>query len=146
MSDSTPLDFDFHKPVTDNPMNDFMFFVQRFFNPSPNDKVVLSKEKSRIVHGGHAIPLFYQKTDKMGVRSAWYQINKGQQVNEPDETNPFPQYFIITKGMGFARIGKDTLRVKENEAYYIAPEHDHVFWTDSEKPMEMIFLAWGEGA
>jgi hypothetical protein len=46
---------------------------------------VLSKEKSRIVHGGHAIPLFYQKTDKMGVRSAWYQINKGQQVNEPGD-------------------------------------------------------------
>ncbi len=146
LSESTPLDFEFHKPVTDNPMNDLLFFVQRFFNPSPNDKVLLSKEKSRIVHGGHAIPLFYQKTDEMGVRSAWYQINKGQQVNEPGDTNPFTQYFIITKGMGFARIGKDTLRVKENEAYYIAPGYDHVFWTDSEKPMEMIFLAWGDGA
>ena len=146
MSDSTPLDFELHKPVTDIPMNDLLFFVQRFFNPSPIDKVILSKENSRIVHGGHAIPLFYQMTDEMGVRSAWYQINKGQQVNEPGDTNPFPQYFIIIKGMGFAKIGQDTLRVKENEAYYIAPGHDHVFWTDSEKPMEMIFLAWGEGA
>jgi len=146
MSDTTPLDFEFHKPVTDNPMNDLLFFVQRFFNPSPNDKVVLSKENSRIVHGGHAIPLFYQMTDQIGVRSAWYQINKGQQVNEPGDTNPFPQYFIIIKGTGFARIGQDTLKVKENEAYYIAPGLDHIFWTDSEKPMEMIFLAWGEGA
>jgi mannose-6-phosphate isomerase-like protein (cupin superfamily) len=146
MSDSTPLDFEFHKPVTDNPMNDLLFFVQRFFNPSPNDKVILSKENSRIVHGGHAIPLFYQMTDQIGVRSAWYQIEKGQQVNEPGDTNPFPQYFIMIKGMGFARIGQDTLRVKENEAYYIAPGLDHIFWTDSEKPMEMIFLAWGEGA
>jgi mannose-6-phosphate isomerase-like protein (cupin superfamily)/putative sterol carrier protein len=146
MSDSTPLDFEFHKPVTDNPMNDLLFFVQRFFNPSPNDKVILSKENSRIVHGGHAIPLFYQMTDQIGVRSAWYQIEKGQQVNEPGDTNPFPQYFIMIKGVGFARIGQDTLRVKENEAYYIAPGLDHIFWTDSEKPMEMIFLAWGEGA
>ena len=146
MSDSTPLDFEFHKPVTDNPMNDLLFFVQRFFNPSPNDKVILSKENSRIVHGGHAIPLFYQMTDQIGVRSAWYQIEKGQQVNEPGDTNPFPQYFIMIKGMGFARIGQDTLRVKENEAYYIAPGLDHIFWTDSERPMEMIFLAWGEGA
>ncbi|GEM_PF-848023 len=146
MSDSTPLDFELHRPVTENPMNDLMFFVQRFFNPSPHDKVLLSEKNSRIVHGGHAIPLFYQKTDEIGVRSAWYQINKGQQVNEPGDTNPFPQYFIITKGMGFARIGKDTLSVRENEAYYIAPGLDHIFWTDSEKPMEMIFLAWGEGA
>ncbi len=146
MSDKTPLDFELHEPVTDNPMNDLMFFVQRFFNPSPNDKVILSRRNSRIVHGGHAIPLFYQKTEEIGVRSAWYQINKGQQVNEPGDTNTFPQYFIITKGMGFARIGNDTLRVKENEAYYIAPGLDHIFWTDSEKPMEMIFLAWGKGA
>lgn len=146
MSDSTPLDFEFHKPVTDNPMNDLMFFVQRFFNPSPNDKVILAKENARIVHGAHAIPLFYQTTDEMGVRSAWYQINRGQQVNEPGDTNPFPQYFIITKGMGFAMIGKDTLQVKENEAYYIAPGKDHVFWTNADQPMEMIFLAWGEGA
>jgi mannose-6-phosphate isomerase-like protein (cupin superfamily) len=146
MSDSTPLDFDFHKPVTDNPTNDLLFFVQRFFNPAPNDKVELSKEHSRIVHGGHAIPLFYQKTNKVGVRSAWYQINKGQHVNEPGDTNPFPQYFIITKGMGLAKIGNDTLQVKENEAYSIAPGLDHVFWTKSEEPMEMIFLAWGEGA
>lgn len=146
MSDQTPLDFDLHKPVTDNPANDLLFFVQRFFNPSPNDKVELSKEHSRIVHGGHAIPLFYQKTNEVGVRSAWYQINQGQQVNDPGDTNPFPQYFIITEGKGFAKIGNDTLQVKENEAYFIAPGLDHVFWTNSEKPMEMIFLAWGEGA
>lgn len=146
MTDSTPLDVEFHQPMEDHQMNDFLFFVQRFFNPSPHDKVVLSKEHSRIVHGGHAIPLFYQQTEEVGVRSAWYKISKGQQVNEPGDTNPFPQYFIVTRGKGFAKIGNDTLMVKENEAYYIAPGLDHVFWNESETPLEMIFLAWGKGA
>jgi hypothetical protein len=31
MSDSTPLDFDFHNPVTDNPMNDLLFFCSTIF-------------------------------------------------------------------------------------------------------------------
>lgn len=146
MSDSTPLNPSLHRPVTDELMSDFMFFTQRFFNSSPHDKVILGKSHSRVVHGGHAIPVFYRNNDEIGVRSAWYQVNKGQQLNEPGDTNPFPQYFIITRGEGFAKIANDTLRVKENEAYYIDPGEDHVFWTESEAPMEMIFLAWGEGA
>jgi len=146
MSDATPLDMEFEPPVTADQMNDFMFFVQRFFNTTPYDKVKLGKDHSRIVHGGHAIPIFYRKNNEIGVRSAWYQINKGQQVNEPGDTNPFPQYFIIKKGDGYAKIGNDTLQVVEDEAYYIAPGSDHVFWTESEEPMEMIFLAWGKGA
>ena len=146
MSDTTPLDVEFHQPLNSELMNDFLHFVQRFFNPSPHDKVTLSEEQSRVVHGGNAIPLFYQQTDEVGVRSAWYQIHPGQQVNEPGDTNPFPQYFIITEGKGLAKIGADTLRVSANEAYYIAPGLDHVFWTDQETPMEMIFLAWGKGA
>lgn len=146
MADSTPLDFDFHKAITKQPMNDLLFFVQHFFTTSPHDKVILGKEHSKIVHGGHAIPLFYQKSNDIGVRSAWYLVEKGQQINEIGDTNPFPQYFIIKQGQGFAKIGADTLRVKANEAYFIAPGADHVFWTESNEPMELIFLAWGEGA
>lgn len=146
MSDSTPLDINFNQTMSADLMNDFLFFVQRFFNKTAYDKVILDKEHSRIVHGAHAIPIFYRKNKNLGVRSAWYQIEKGQQVNEPGGTNPFPQYFIITKGRGYAKIGADTIKVKKDEAYYIAPGADHVFWTDSQNPMELIFLAWGKGA
>jgi mannose-6-phosphate isomerase-like protein (cupin superfamily) len=146
MSDKTPLDGAMYRPVTNHLMNDVLFFIQRFFNTSPHDKVILRKENSRIVHGGHAIPLFYQQNDDIGVRSAWYLILKGQQVNKPGDINPFPQYFIITKGSGFAKIGNDTLEVKANESYYIAPGLDHIFWNVSDEPIEMIFLAWGKGA
>lgn len=145
-SDPIPLNFDVKKPITDNATNDFLFFAQRFFNKTPYDLVKLGEDHAREVHGGLAIPIFYQKAEDIGVRSAWYQINKGEQVNEPGDTNSFPQYFIITKGQGFAKIGADTIPVKANEAYFIPPDHDHVLWNESEEPITFIFLAWGEGA
>jgi mannose-6-phosphate isomerase-like protein (cupin superfamily) len=146
--DKIPLIPQIHKPVenSENALNDFLFFSQRFFNSSPYDKIVLKEENSRIVHGGHAIALFYQKTNDIGVRSAWYQINKGEQVNEIGDVNSFPQYFIVTKGSGFAKIGNDTIKIKLNEAYFVAPENDHVFWNESDEPLNMIFIAWGKGA
>ena len=145
-SDPIPLNFDIQKGITDNDTNDFLFIAQRFFNTTPYDLVKLGEEHARIVHGGLAIPIFYQRTEGIGVRSAWYQINKGEQVNEPGDTNPFPQYFMITQGQGYAKIGNDTIEVKKNEAYFILPNSDHVFWNEREEPIVYIFLAWGKGA
>jgi mannose-6-phosphate isomerase-like protein (cupin superfamily) len=145
-SDPIPLNYDIQKAISDNATNDFLFIAQRFFNNTPYDLVKLGAEHARLVHGGLAIPIFYQRTEGIGVRSAWYQINKGEQVNEPGDTNPFPQYFIITQGEGYAKIGNDTIVVKENEAYFIPPNSDHVFWNEREEPIVYIFLAWGKGA
>ena len=145
-SDPIPLNFDIQKAISDNATNDFLFISQRFFNNTPYDLVKLGPEHARIVHGGLAIPIFYQRTDDIGVRSAWYQINKGEQVNEPGDTNTFPQYFIITQGQGYAKIGNDTIEVKKNEAYFIPPNYDHVFWNENDEPIIYIFLAWGKGA
>ena len=145
-SDPIPLNFEIQKAISDNATQDFLFIAQRFFNNTPYDLVKLGAENARLVHGGLAIPIFYQRTEGIGVRSAWYQINKGEQVNEPGDTNPFPQYFIITQGEGYAKIGNDTIVVKENEAYFIPPNSDHVFWNEREEPIVYIFLAWGKGA
>ena len=145
-ADLIPLIPSLNFPVTDNLLNDFLFFSQRFFNINLYDKVKLGLENSRVVHGGHAIPIFYQKNNNIGVRSAWYQINKGEQVNEVGDTNPFPQYFIITAGKGLAKIGNDTINLNAGEAYFVPPNHDHLFWNEFEEPLIMIFIAYGEGA
>ena len=145
-NDSIPLTPNLDKPIGDNLLNDFLFFSQRYFNLSSHDKVSLSIDNSRIIHGGHAIPIFYRRSDDFGVRSAWYQINKGEQVNDIGDTNPFPQYFIITSGKGFAKIGKDTISISSNEAYYVAPENDHIFWNEKDEPLTLIFTAFGKGA
>ena len=102
-SDPIPLNFDIQKAISDNETNDFLFIAQRFFNTTPYDLVKLGEEHARIVHGGLAIPIFYQRTEGIGVRSAWYQINKGEQVNEPGDTNPFPSVFYYYPGGGLCK-------------------------------------------
>jgi mannose-6-phosphate isomerase-like protein (cupin superfamily) len=144
MHDETPLNY---RLGPNQKMDPALFaqgleFVQRFFNPTYPEKIDLDKSKSRQVHGAWAITMFYHP----GFRSAWYQIEKGQSLNKPGDTNPFPQAFVLISGHGYAKIGDVTLKVNANEAYYIPPNTDHVFWTEDESPLELIFLAWGAGA
>lgn len=143
-----PLQYTFSKTVKPTPelINRFFFVVQRFFNAHPNDRLVLKEEYSRLVHGGHAIPIFYQKNQNIGVRSAWYQLNKGEKANEVGVTDPFPQYMIIINGSGKAKLGNDIIEVKKGEAYYIAPGTDHVIWNEKNEPLQAIWIAWGKGA
>lgn len=117
-------------------------FLQHFFNPSVPEKILLREEYSRVVHGGHVIPLYYYP----GFRSAWYLLKKGERLNAPGDTNPFPQAFVLIEGEGFAKIGDKTIRVKAGESYYIPSNSDHVVWTENDKPLILIFLAWGDGA
>jgi len=81
-----------------------------------------------------------------GFRSAWYQIDKGDQINNEGDTNPFPQAFVITQGQGYAKIGDISQKVSAGNAYFIPPDSDHVLWNDEETPLQLIYLAWGEKA
>lgn len=144
LSDDTPLDF---RPNPDTPLNPAMMarlitFVQRFFNPSFPEKIELGREHARLVHGAWAIPMFYHT----GMRSAWYELEKGQRLNGPGDTNPFPQAFVIIKGKGQAKFGDFTGEVQAGQAYYIPPATEHILWNESDDPLNLIFLAWGEGA
>lgn len=144
VSDSAPLDFRLGEGIELTPAlkAKLFVFIQSFFNRSTPERIPLGEERARMVHGAHAIPLFYHP----GFRSAWYLVKKGERLNEPGDTNPFPQAFVFISGEGYAKIGDKTIPVRAGEAYYITPGSDHVVWTESDDPLELIFLAWGEGA
>jgi len=144
VSDSAPLDFRLGEGVELTPdlWAKLFVFIQSFFNRSKPERIPLGEEHARMVHGGHAIPLYYHP----GFRSAWYLVKKGERLNEPGDTNPFPQAFVFIKGEGYAKIGEETVPVRAGEAYYIPPGSDHVVWTESDHHLELLFLAWGEGA
>jgi mannose-6-phosphate isomerase-like protein (cupin superfamily) len=125
-----------------NPHGALLGFTQDFFNRTWPERIQLGEEHSRVVHGAHAIPLYYGQ----GFRSAWYMVKKGQRLNEPGDTNPFPQAFVIISGDGMAKIGDSTIKVSAGESYYIPPGSDHVLWTESEDGITLIWLGWGEGA
>ena len=144
MSDTTPLDFQLgpEMKMTQDIMKQLLCFVQRFLNPTWPEKVALARSHARLVHGGWAIPMFYHT----GFRSAWYQLDRGQQLNDPGDTNPFPQALVFINGNGYARIGEVLQEVHAGESYYIPPGNEHIVWNESDKPLNLIFLAWGEGA
>ncbi|MBN2695981.1 MAG: hypothetical protein JXR38_00405 [Bacilli bacterium] len=123
-------------------MNAIYAMMMFFFNYDETKTIPLGPEYSRLVHGAHAIPLFYH----LGFRSAWYQVQKGEKMNSEGDTNPFDQAFIIISGTGKAKIGDNFIDLRCNRAYHIPKDSDHVVWTDSDEPLTMIWLAWGQGA
>ena len=144
ISETAPLDFRLGEglSLTTEIYLELIEFNQQFFNPTSPSLIKLGIDHSRVVHGGHAVAMFYAK----GFRSAWYQLEKGDQLNEPGDTNPFPQAFIFLSGAGRARIGVDEIDIKLNEAYLIPPGTEHIVWNEHDEPLTLIFLAWGEGA
>jgi mannose-6-phosphate isomerase-like protein (cupin superfamily) len=143
-SDAAPLDFRLGEEIELTPVlkTQLFHFIQSFFNRSIPERTFLGEEYARKVHGGNAVPLYYHP----GFRSAWYLLKKGEQLNEPGDTDTFPQAFIFTAGEGHAKIGDESIAVQAGEAYYIPPGSDHVVWTESDEPLELIYLAWGDGA
>ncbi len=143
-SDHAPLDLKLAEGLEFTPeiRTQCYTFLYHFFNPLIPERILLGEEYSRLVHGGHVVVLYYYP----GFRSAWYLLKKGEKLNQPGDTNPFPQAFIFIEGEGYAKIGEKTIRVKAGESYFIPPNSDHVVWTESDVPLILIFLAWGEGA
>lgn len=143
ISDSAPINFRTQEGITFSMelYYEIVEFIQRFFNYSYREKTFYGEEYSRNVHGAGAVPFFYDK----GFRSAWFLIKKGEKLNEPGDTNPFPQSLIVIAGSGYGNLGGDRISIKKGEVYYIPPDTDHVLWTENES-LEIIWLAWGQGA
>lgn len=143
-SDPTPLDMDPGPGADDVEDVRALFFqvAMHFFNPTVPGHVELGEEHARVIHGAPGVALFYHE----GFRSGWFHVGPGQQLNEPGDTNPFPQTFVIIGGAGTATIGGDTISVQSGRAYFVPPNSDHVLWPEEGGHVELIWIAWGEGA
>ncbi len=141
-SDKTPLDFiNFEKiPQNINPLK----FIFSYFILDQPEKIKLGKEHARIVHGGYAIPIVYDK----GLRTGWYRVEKGMIINEEEnqQTNPFSTLVIAIKGKGQVKIGDEKYNFEDGDAYYIDKNVHHSFWTDEEEGLDFIIIMYGEGA
>ena len=144
MHQETPLNFRFPEGVAPGQAlyHRIVLFVQRFFNPHPGERIRVSEDASRVVHGGNVVGLYAD----VGFRSAWYLLKPGEQLNEPGDTNPFPQAFVILSGSGTADIAGMPHDLEPNTAYFIPPGSEHVVRPSADGPLMLIWLAWGEGA
>jgi mannose-6-phosphate isomerase-like protein (cupin superfamily) len=99
---------------------------------------------TRQVHGGDMAIFYYD----VGLRSAFAQIRPGMHINaDPaDQTNPFPSLFIITRGVGTARIGGREMIMQEGEAVLVPAGMAHEFWATEDQYAECVLIMFGPGA
>lgn len=122
----------------------FRPFMFHFWTRGWPERVPFGGQLSRVVHGANVVAFYYQK----GFRSAWYQIEKGQHINEDplDQTNPFASMFIMLRGKAEARVGGKQLTLPAGQMMFVPAGVAHEFWNPSDEPAEMIILMFGEGA
>ncbi len=145
-SDIAPVEFDIAEGFDPGPeywerLSPFTF---HFWTLGIPEVVKFAREYSRVVHGGNVVLFYYQR----GLRTAWYQIEKGQHINEDpqDQTNPFPSMFIITRGKAQAKIGGVERMMKEGEMLFVSAGISHEFWNNNEEPCEFIIIMFGKEA
>ena len=136
MSDVRPINFQFLKPERASVITDALKAMITFFIPGRVKVKELSGRLAGLAHGAHPIPLVYWD----GIRLAWYQVRKGEVVNEEGERDPYPQVFIVLKGKGTIFIDETELELRPNTAVYVPINSIHKVKADED--VEAIWFAW----
>jgi mannose-6-phosphate isomerase-like protein (cupin superfamily) len=122
----------------------FIPFSFHFWTRGWPERVPYGTGLTRELHGANATMFYYQK----GIRTAWFQITKGQHANaDPKEqVTPFPTMVIGLKGSCEAKIGGATVTLDRQEMLFIPAGVPHEFWNTHDEPAEAVLIMFGEGA
>ncbi len=141
--DPAPLNFTLPRDVHPlEAMRRGYFFLTHFFSVDNPTRVNFGPQHTRKIHGAGATALFYHQ----GMRSAYYCITADDVLNEDGARDPMHQAFIVIGGEGTAIIGETETEVSMGQALYVPPDTVHMLRTGGPDPLEIIWLAWGEGA
>lgn len=136
MTDVRPINFQFLNPGRLSVLTDSLKAMITFFTPGRVKVKELGGELAGDAHGAHPIPLVYWD----GVRLAWYQVRKGEIVNEEGDRDPYPQVFVILRGRGKIVVDDAELGLRPNTAVYVPINSVHMIKADEE--VEAIWFAW----
>jgi mannose-6-phosphate isomerase-like protein (cupin superfamily) len=119
-------------------------FLFRFFTRGYPEIIHCSGERSRLVHGGNAVGLYYTP----GLRTAWYQLTKGMVINEDpkDQVNVFDTIIFCVSGEGIAILDGKPYTIKKNTMVMIPKGMRHTFKNEKDEPWEFIIIMFGEQA
>jgi len=116
-----------------------------FFAAGAPETVRFGFAHARLVHGGHAVPLYY----KEGLRMAWYGLKAGMHVNlDPeDQSNPFDSILSVTGGSLRARFAGTKRTLTKGESVFIPAGMTHEFWIEAGgEDAEVVLVMTGDGA
>ncbi len=140
-----PAPINFSLPKDRSPLEAMQmgyFFMTHFFTPEYPTRIKFGHEHTRKIHGGNAAALFYHP----GLRSSYYSLERDEVLNEDGAKDPMHQCFIIIGGKGTAEVDERKIEVSRGDAIYVPPNTIHKLWATDHDLLELIWLAWGEGA
>ncbi|MGD8395571.1 MAG: cupin domain-containing protein, partial [Candidatus Eiseniibacteriota bacterium] len=117
-------------------------FLTHFFDRARPERIRLERDAARTLHGAHMVGLYYHP----GFRSAWYSIRGDEVLGGDGDTTGYPQAFVVMRGRARLRYGYQWLDVEEGETVYIPPGVLHAVGSRDGGEVELLWLAWGDGA
>jgi hypothetical protein len=117
-------------------------FITHFWNGRDPEIIALGREHSRPLSGAAIVGLFYHP----GFRSAWYAVRGKESLNGEGDSSPYPQAYVILRGRARIQIDRRSIEVPAGEAIYVPPAAKHAVQSQDGGEVELLWLAWGEGA
>jgi hypothetical protein len=117
-------------------------FLNHFFQRDDPERIAFGREHSRPLSGAAIVGLYYHP----GFRSAWYAVRGKESLNGAGDSSPYPQAYVILRGRAQVEIDRRSVEVPAGETIYIPPAAKHAVKSLDGGEVELLWLAWGEGA
>jgi mannose-6-phosphate isomerase-like protein (cupin superfamily) len=141
---SAPLDFRFLPGHTfSGQLLQMLYHLgMHFFQQSYPSVFRFGPAHTRLVHGGHAVPLAYGH----GIRFAYYTISGDERINDDDAADPFDQVISVIGGKGLAVIDGVEVALERGIAVHVPPRTTHLIKATGSERLELFWVAYGSGA
>ena len=137
MSDVRPINYQLNDPGRlGDALETVKALMTVFFTPGRVKVRPLRRELAGDAHGAHPIPLVYW----LGLRTAWYHVDRGETLNEEGERDPYPQCLVPLEGGGVLTLEQEELALEPGNAYYVPPGSVHKVRTEA--GLTLLWLAW----
>ncbi|MEM9053368.1 MAG: cupin domain-containing protein [Bacteroidota bacterium] len=145
-SDYAPLDayeMDGFKPTMDqdHAMNAFSF---HFWTKGFPEVIPFRPNSTREAHGTNVSVFYYEK----GLRTAWLNMMPGDRARDDarEQAMPFPMMGVVIKGSAKGIVDGQPTSVSEGNTVFIPANVHHKWWNETDEPVELILIMFGEGA
>lgn len=117
--------------------------IFHFWTRGRPEVVPLDASRSRVVHGAPGTVMYYAKD----FRSAVYHIPPGlSRESSPTLTVPFPRVLVTLQGVMTGTVSGQAFIAPAEHMVLIPPGAPAQLWNDSDAPLKIMFLMFGEGA
>ena len=145
-TDYTPMSVyemdDFYPSLEeDGALNAFSF---HFWTKGFPEIVAFRPDATREAHGSSMVIFYYEK----GLRTGWYNIMPGERVRDDarEQAAPFPMMGIAIKGTANGIVDGEPVTISAGNTVFIPAGVAHKWWNDTDEPVEVILVMWGDGA